>query len=512
MKRTSIFLLLSLVVFSCAEIPVSDLSNHSIIPLPRQVEATGGYFLFSQKTEIIAEGDDASLVGLAGSLEMWIPVPEGPADPDSLGLRKKKNSIVLMLCNDSTMHPEGYRIDISEEQITIGACAPCGVFHGIQTLRQLLMLPGSCVSHSEKGFAIPTGTITDHPEYPYRATMLDVSRHFFPPEVVKAYIDQLTLYKISHLHLHLSDDQGWRIEIKSWPKLTEIGGSTQVGGGEGGFYTQEEYTDLVAYAAERCITIVPEIDMPGHTNAALASYAELNCDGKARELYTGTRVGFSTLCTDKEITYEFVDDVVREITALTPGPYFHVGGDESHVTEKDDYIYFMNRVKKIVHKYGKTMIGWDEISHAALDESDLAQYWASEENAVRASEKGARLVMSPSKHAYLDMKYDSTTVLGLNWAGYTEVDKAYNWHPRTLVEGVPEEMILGIDAPLWSETIEKQDELEFLAFPRILGHAEIGWSDPDALNWESYRDRLAAHGKLLEEMNVNFYRSPLVDW
>jgi hexosaminidase len=329
---------------------------------------------------------------------------------------------------------------------------------------------------------------------------------------VKQYIDQLALYKINYLHLHLSDDQGWRIEIKSWPKLTEIGGSTQVGGGPGGFYTQEEYADIVSYAAERFITIVPEIDMPGHTNAALASYAELNCDGKATELYTGTRVGFSTLCTRKEITYTFVEDVIRELVELTPGPYFHVGGDESHVTELEDYIYFMNRVRKIVQKHGKKVIGWDEISHADLDSSDIAQYWASAENAGRALAKGARLIISPAKYAYLDMKYDSTTALGLNWAGYTEVDKAYAWEPLELIEGISQDQILGIESPLWSETIETLDEIEFLAFPRLIGHAEIGWSDPQARSWESYRKRLADHAGMLDALGIDFYRSDLVDW
>ncbi|MFC2090797.1 family 20 glycosylhydrolase, partial [Bacteroidota bacterium] len=301
-------------------------------------------------------------------------------------------------------------------------------------------------------------------------------------------------------------------EIKSWPKLTEIGGRTEVGGGEGGFYTQEEYRDLVAYADKRFITIVPEIDMPGHTNAALASYAELNCDGKATELYTGTRVGFSTLCTDKEITYQFVDDVVREISEMTSGPYFHMGGDESHVTDLPDYIYFVDRVKQIVNKHGKIMLGWDEISHGALTKGDVAQYWASSENAIRAIEKGAKLIISPAKRCYLDMKYDETTELGLNWAAYIEVDDAYKWNPLTLEEGIEKEDILGVESPLWAETIETMDDISYLAFPRIIGHAEIGWSNPELLSWEDYKSRLSAHGKYLDKIGVNYYKSGLIDW
>ncbi len=204
------------------------------------------------------------------------------------------------------------------------------------------------------------------PKYGYRGAMLDVARHFFTVDEVKKYIDLLAMYKINKLHLHLSDDQGWRIEIKSWPNLTNYGGSTEVGGGPGGFYTQEEYIELVSYAQERFITIIPEIDLPGHTNAALASYPELNCNGKSPDLYTGTEVGFSTLCANKEITFQFLDDVIREISEITPGPYFHIGGDESHVTKEEDYITFINRSQDMVLKYGKKVMGWDEIQNADL--------------------------------------------------------------------------------------------------------------------------------------------------
>jgi hexosaminidase len=314
------------------------------------------------------------------------------------------------------------------------------------------------------------------------------------------------------LHLHLSDDQGWRIEIKSWPKLTEIGGSTEVGGGEGGFYTQEQYADIVKYAQDRNIIIIPEIDMPGHTNAALASYAELNCDGKARELYTGIEVGFSTLCTSKEITYQFVDDVIREIAEITPGPYFHIGGDESHVTPLEDYIPFVNRVQEIVVKHGKKVIGWDEIANATPVEGATVQFWDNLKNTGMALEKGAKVIISPASKAYLDMQYDSTTHLGLHWAGYIEVDKGYSWNPLELVPGITKEQILGVEAPLWTETVTNISEVEFMVFPRLPGYAEIGWTSPDSRSWEEYKLRLAQHGKRFEAMDINFYRSPMVPW
>jgi hexosaminidase len=314
------------------------------------------------------------------------------------------------------------------------------------------------------------------------------------------------------LHLHLTDDQGWRIEIKSWPKLTEIGGSTQVGGGEGGFYTQEQYKEIVQYAADRSITIVPEIDMPGHTNAALASYPELNCDGMARELYTGTKVGFSTLCIDKEITYQFVNDVIGELAEITPGPYIHIGGDESHVTPMEDYVPFIEKVQEIVNSHGKQMIGWDEIANARLDESTIVQYWNHPENALKAVEQDCQVLMSPAERCYLDMKYDSTTAKGLTWAGFIEMDRAYNWDPEKMVEGLGKPHILGIESPLWTETVTTMDDIEYMAFPRLIAHAEIGWSPPEKRGWEGFYKRMAHHGMLLDSMQVNYYRSPKIRW
>ena len=208
--------------------------------------------------------------------------------------------------------------------------------------------------------------IDDRPRFRWRGAHLDVSRHFFSVAEVKRYIDLISQYKVNVLHLHLSDDQGWRIAIDSWPRLTSVGGSTEVGGGPGGYYTKRDYRELVRYAAARYITVVPEIDTPGHTNAALASYAELNCDGIAPPLYTGIDVGFSSLCVDKEITYEFLDDVIRELAALTPGPYLHMGGDEAHSTEDADYVRFIERVQPIVAAHGKRLMGWEEIAQAPL--------------------------------------------------------------------------------------------------------------------------------------------------
>ena len=258
--------------------------------------------------------------------------------------------------------------------------------------------------------------------------MLDVARHFFGVDDVKRYIDLMSLYKFNRLHLHLADDQGWRIEIKSWPELAARGGSREVGGGAGGYFTQQQYSDLVAYAAERFITIVPEIDMPGHTNAGLSSYAELNCNGTAPEPYTGTEVGFSALCVAKDVTYRFIDDVVREIAALTPGPYFHAGGDEVKTLTPDQYRQFIERVQTIVQSHGKQMVGWDEIAAATLLPTSIVQHWRPDASHAQLA-ASPHLILSPANRLYLDMKYDDDTLLGLNWAGNVSVRQAYDWDP-----------------------------------------------------------------------------------
>jgi len=510
-KLISISIIAMTVMFhhSCAPDVQTDLTDNQIIPKPDSVIATGDGFEPSRASTIYyQEGSEklkTTATYLASEIERvlgYTPVVKTTVKPPRRGIYLAVNEKKPALGN------EGYHLVIENRRIRVTANQPSGCFYGIQSLLQLLPVNQT----NEEALIIATGEIVDYPEYSYRGAMLDVSRHFFKVKDVKRVIDFLATYKMNHLHLHLSDDQGWRIEIKSWPKLTEIGSSTEVGAGEGGFYTQEEFSEIVEYAAERYVTIVPEIDMPGHTNAALASYPELNCDGKARKLYTGTRVGFSSLCTDKEITYTFVDDVVREIAAISPGPYFHIGGDESHVTPLDDYIYFINRVQEIVTRYGKKVIGWDEIANASLVDGAVVQFWSDVENTMMGVKKGAKVIMSPAKRAYLDMKYDSTTELGLNWAGYIDVDTAYNWNPADYVPGLAKDYILGVEAPLWTETVTNMDEIEYMVFPRLPGYAEIGWTTGKNREWKTYKLRLANHGKRFKDMDINFYKSPVVPW
>ena len=480
----------------------SDLAASPVIPLPTSMTSTGGGYFLDQDTKIFIS--DSAAFQVAGVLQDVLKNQLGTTPSVAVSSDPDEEGIVLRL-SESDNGAEGYSISISDDQTVIASVSPAGLFYAVQTLKQVIV-------NNEKLVYFPTGEISDNPVYEYRGMMMDVARHFFTVEEVKRMIDYLAFYKLNYLHLHLSDDQGWRIEIKSWPKLTEIGGSTEVGGGPGGFYTQEEYKDIVAYAADRFITIVPEIDMPGHTNAALASYAELNCDGKATELYTGTRVGFSTLCTDMELTYEFLDDVIREISAITPGPYFHIGGDESHVTPMEDYIPFIERVQEIVKKHGKISVGWDEIANAELLEGNIAQWWASADNAAKALDQGAKLLISPANKAYLDMQYDSASRFGLHWAAYIPVDSGYLWAPDQLIPEIKRENILGIEAPLWSETISELTEAEYLLFPRLPGYAEIGWTPNEQRDWEGYKPRLKAHGKLWEDMGIDYFRSKKIEW
>ena len=499
---------------SCKQGEPSDLSRESIIPRPVTVEATGDYFIIKPTTVIYVSDGSEELMRIGNYLAEKLRPATGYAfDVRTAAKEPSKRAIFLTLAgNGGDPEYEGYDMLITKQLIRISAPNPVGVFYGVQTLRQLLPASIELSTVQEGPWKVATGAIADFPSYSYRGAMLDVSRHFFGVDDVKRFTDFLAYYKMNRLHLHLSDDQGWRIEIKSWPNLTLVGGSTQVGGGPGGYYTQEQYADIVKYAQERYITVIPEIDMPGHTNAALASYAELNCNGKATELYTGTRVGFSTLCTSSEITYKFIDDVVRELAALTPGPWIHIGGDESHATKEKDYIPFVNRVQDIVNSHGKTVIGWDEITLASLKSTSIPQYWASAENAKRAVAQGVKLLMSPASRAYLDMKYNDSTKLGLKWAGLIEVDKGYDWDPASLEPGIGRDNIIGIEAPLWSETVTNIDEIEFMVFPRLPGYAEIGWTPAEIRSWDEYRTRLGYHGPRFRAMDINFYESSLVEW
>jgi hexosaminidase len=493
-------------------------SIQHVIPLPVQINPSAGpgFTIDARTVIIVTPGDERTLwigrylsnvIGIAASPELLPVQPAGASIPE--------NAIHLSLGSGGTDGDEAYEVNVTTSGARISAATAAGLFYGVQTFRQLLppfIEYEAARPESRRAVVAAAGQIIDRPRFPWRGAMVDVARHFLEVNEVKRYIDLMAVYKLNRLHLHLADDQGWRIEIKSWPNLTTHGGSTEVGGGPGGFYTQEQYADLVKYAADRFITVVPEIDMPGHTNAALASYGELNCDGVARPLYTGTEVGFSAFCVEKEVTYTFINDVVREIAAITPGPWFHIGGDEVKTLTPEQYNAFVERVQGIVHTHGKQMVGWDEVAPAKLLPGTIVQHWRPKTTPAEAVGKGAKVIMSVANRAYLDMKYDTGTAIGLSWAGIVDVRDAYDWDPAQMAEGVPESALLGVEAPIWAETIANIRDLEFLAFPRLAGIAEVGWSTAKTRDWDEFKERLGAHGPRLTALGVNFYRSPTVPW
>jgi hexosaminidase len=492
--------------------PAAEAKKIAVIPAPASVHAGGKAFVLERDTRIVAKSRAAQRVAeqLADVLR--------PSTGYPLRVVSHGHGIKLRIAGVG-LGREGYKLRAGRGGVELRAATAAGLFHGVQTLRQLLPARVESAARQRGPWTVPGVRIADQPRFRYRGAMLDVSRHFFSVDEVERYIDQLALYKINTLHLHLSDDQGWRIVIDKWPRLATYGGSTEVGGGPGGYYTKRDFAGLIRYAAARHIAIVPEIDGPSHTNAALASYAELNCDGVAPPLYTGTDVGFSSLCVPKEVTYRFLDDVIGEITAQTRSPYYHVGGDEAHSTSHDDYVTFINREQQLVHAHGKVMMGWNEIAGADAAPGSVAQWWHTETGSEAGTElgrtavaKGMKLVMSPANRAYLDMQYNPDSPLGLHWAGYVEVKDAYSWDPATQVDGVGEKDVLGVEGALWSETIDSSPDIEFLAFPRLPGLAEIGWSRRTGRSWEEYRTRLAAQGPRWDAMGINYYRSPQVEW
>lgn len=438
---------------------------------------------------------------------------------------------------------EHYTLESGDDGVRIEADGAAGLFWGTQTLRQLLPAEIERADAAEPpagGWTVPAASVDDSPRFAYRGTMLDVARHFFAVEDVLYHIDRIALLKLNVLHLHLTDDQGWRIQIDAWPKLTEIGGAGAVGGASGGFYTKADYRRIVEYAAERFVTIVPEIDLPGHTNAALSAYPELNCDGVAPAPYEGVEVGFSSLCASPEraeATDRFLTDVMRELAEITPGPWLHLGGDESLSTSRTDYLDLVRRITQAGAATGKTVIGWHEMGASSeLPAGTVGQYWSYVEPEAEAAEQtrsfveqGGSVILSPADVTYLDMKYPDDPEgplggqLGLDWAnGPTTLEEAYAWEPTEIVPGLGESDILGIEAPVWTETIGTMAELEFMVFPRIASIAEIAWSPALSASSAStsgasrdeagFQARLASLGTHLDALGIAYHRVGGVPW
>lgn len=496
-----------------------------LIPLPASVTVGEGGMPLIDGTRIIAEpGSEPAASALAAAITtrcgLRIPVLADAAQPGDVVLRV-----------DDTGTAEGYRIRIGEGAELSGD--PAGLFYGVQTLRQLLQKHGA-------QWRLPQIEIADAPRFRYRGVMLDVARTFFDVEVVKEFIDRASALKFNRLHLHLTDDQGWRLQIDSRPLLTERASRTAALGRPGGFYTKDDYREIVRYAAERHMVVVPEIDLPGHTHAIGLAYPELMEEPVlndsliaesarldqplpfAGEPYQGWGVGHSSLKIHEEGTYAFLRDVLSEVAHLTPGPYLHIGGDEALGTPQPDFDVFIERVTALTAELGKTPVAWHEAGSAAVAPGTIGQYWGHTSphgdhaaQARRFAERGGSLVLSPSNVAYLDQKYDTEFPLGISWAGLIDTRTAYEWEPEALIPDLPADAILGVEAPLWAETLETLADIDQLFFPRALALAEIAWSPPAGAaerSWERFRLRAAAIAPFWDAAGWGGHRPSEIPW
>jgi hexosaminidase len=485
---------------ACAEADLDQEGSFpavALIPAPLSLEQSDGGFVFDAATALGAEGD---AVPVAEAFAGWLRPSTG------WDLPVATDGAVRFTLSEG-LDAEAYSLSVSSTGIEVVASDAAGLYWGAQSLRQL-MRPEVYAGEAAKRWAVAAVEIQDAPRFPDRGLMLDVARHFFTVAEIERQIELMAVYKLNRLHLHLTDDQGWRIEIRSWPDLTTIGGSLEVGGGAGGWYSQAEYEGIVAFAAERHVTVIPEIDMPGHAHAALASYPELNEGGVAPELYTGAGVISTPLCLDCPATMGFVEDVIAEVAAMTPAAELHIGGDEAVDVSDADYAAFLVEVQQIVAAQGKTLIGWDEIAGASLDAPFRAQHWWHDELAAEAVTQGGRIIGSPTDHAYFDMMYDADGRFGQVWAGFINVHTAYSWEPT--VVGVDVADVDGVEGALWTELIEDEGQMDFMLWPRAAALAEVGWSAEK--DWGDFSARLAAHGPRLEAQGVAYYASPEIAW
>lgn len=491
-----------------------------LVPVPVSARAGEGRMRVTDATGV--SGDSAAVARLV----------EAVASRSGLHLTRSDDAGDIRLRIDpSAAGPEGYTLSITDGVEIVGG-DDAGLFYGVQTLLQLLR-------EDDDGWGLIRAEIQDAPRFGHRGVMLDVVRHFFRVDEVKKFIDATSALKLNRLHLHLTDDQGWRIQIDAWPRLTELASTTAADGAEGGFYTKADYRDIVSYAASRHMTVIPEIDLPGHTHAIGVAYPDLvetpvltesliaESERMGQDLpvagkpYLGWGVGHSSVRIHEERTYDFVRDVVRELAEMTPGPYIHIGGDESLGTPQADFDHFVERATAIVVEEGKVPVAWHEVGAAqGIAEGTVGQYWGKKTpegtHAAEARhfvERGGALIMSAADATYLDMKYSADFPLGLTWAAIIDVRSAYEWEPTEVLD-VPDSAILGVEAPLWSETTTTLRDVEQLVFPRVAAQAEVAWSPQTApeREWASFRERVGALAPLWKAGGVDFHPADEIPW
>ncbi|UJP09620.1 family 20 glycosylhydrolase [Microbacterium sp. KUDC0406] len=530
-------------VWNGAEPVIETSRADSLVPLPVNVDADDDAAPFTL-------GRDARIVApasLAQSAEFLAKLMRGSTGYDlpvvSSGARDGDIVFADGAVSGFAGKGEAYGLTSGETGITVTAKTEHGAFNGVQTLRQLFPAFIESDTVVQADWTAPAVQITDAPRFTHRGSMLDVARSFLTVDEVKDYLDSMAAFKLDTLHFHLADDQGWRLEITNegraagdtidYSLLTSRSGATAMTQqgyknelGRTGYYTQKQYKDIVAYAAALHITVIPEIDTPSHTNAALHAIPELNTansrpgvDESGRVPANGTgSVGYSTMDANSDATWTFLEHVLTQLAALTPGEYIHVGGDESHVTPHDDYVAFITKSVQLVHGLGKKMMGWNEASVGGVQQDDAIQYWVggTADTLDAVKNKGAKLVLSRSNSAYLDMKYNSKTPIGLTWAGIGDFPAYYNWDPAGVVtdggQKLPDEYILGVEGPMWAETIRGGEQAEFLGFPRVISHAEIGWTPQAQRDVADFTTRMASVGERLLAMDTNFYDGAATKW
>lgn len=514
--KSVLFSTLLLIGNSCSERKEID-----VIPMPRSVEYHSGNFTISPETKfytnLSAESRQALTDYLEGTSLSSVPFAESATG---------NNGIELNLCDSSIVTGnEAYRIEIVKKGVRLSANTETGIFYGLQTLLQLL--------NNGDNKTLPALTINDSPRFPYRGLHLDVSRHFFDKEFVKKQLNAMAYFKMNRLHWHLTDGAGWRIEIKKYPRLTSfaawrpfdklndwwVGGRTFCEQDDpravGGYYTQDDIREVVAYAAERHITIIPEIEMPGHSEEVLATYPELSCSGKP---YVN-----ADFCIGTEKTFEFLENVLLEVIDLFPSEYIHIGGDEAsksswktcprcqkrmadeHLNSVDELqSYMIHRIEKFLNDHGRKIIGWDEIIEGGLSPTATVMSWRGEEGGIKAVKAGNQAIMTPGKYCYLDAFQDAPNTQPMAIGGYLTLEKVYSFEPVPDSLSTKEaELILGVQGNVWTEHIPTPEHYEYMIYPRILALAEIGWSPSEVKKWDNFHTRALQAVNILREQGYN---------
>jgi len=541
-NKTVIALLVLITGFSCTNENKSTVNveeSYQIIPKPVKLETSNGKFTINSNTKVIGE---ESLKVEGTYLAEMLSIPKGEDIVFEIGNASEENGSISLIIDDSIENKEGYKMSIKHKTITISGKTATGVFYGIQTLRQLLP-----VQIERKGnentitLTIPCAEIEDSPRYVYRGMHLDVGRHLFPVAFIKKYIDLIAMHKMNTFHWHLTEDQGWRIEIKKYPKLTEIGGFRKesiLGHGNtwrnedvkydgkpyGGFYTQEEVKEVVAYATKMHVTVIPEIELPGHSLAAIAAYPKLGNTGEQYEV--GTRWGvFPEIYAPTDLTFAFLEDVLTEVMELFPSKLIHIGGDEAPKKQwedskfaqdlikkeglKDEHglqSYFIKRIEKFLNSKGRNIIGWDEILEGGLAPNAAVMSWQGTEGGIAAANQSHYVVMTPGHSCYFD-KYQSkdTENEPFTIGGYLPVEKVYNYEP-TPQELTDEEQkyILGAQGNVWSEYMKTTDIVEYMILPRMSALSEVVWTAKEGKDWVDFKGRLNHLRKRYDAMELNY--------